>query len=115
MTPTISRTFTTYDMQIVRLYVDEAGAPCMEPLEEWSEEVVGVLGNRAARKLAVTHHGGRLPSGCQVVATPVRADVYAMPAEQFKAMGTLVSTTLPDEAMDALSNLLEDDSDTKEL
>ena len=90
MTPTISRTFTTYEMRIVRLYVSPDGVPAMEDVcEPWHEEVVGVLGDRAARKLAVTNNGGRLATGCTVVYTPVSSHVYTMPVEEFKAAATL--------------------------
>ena len=107
MTNTITRTFGTYHLTIVRLYLKD-GTPCMEPLEEWDEEVVGVMSARAARKLAVTHHGGRLPTGCSVSFDLVSQDVYAMPVEQFKATATLVSTSLPEEGMEALADMLEE-------
>lgn len=90
MTPTISRTFTTYEMRIVRLYVSPDGVPSMEDAcDPWHEEVVGALGDRAARKLAVAHNGGRLAPGCTVVYTPVSSNVYTMPVEQFKSAATL--------------------------
>lgn len=92
MTSTISRRFTTYTMSIVQLYVDASGTPAMAVVEEWDEEVVGLLSERSARKLAVTHHGGRLPSGCTVTYNPVRADLYQMDAVAFKAAATLVSS-----------------------
>lgn len=108
MTNTITRTFITYHLTIVHLYLKD-GTPCMEPLEEWDEEVVGVMSARAARKLAVTHHGGRLPTGCNVTYELLSQDVYSMPVEQFKATGTLISTSLPDEDMEALAGMLEDE------
>ncbi len=108
MTNTITRTFSKYHLTIVHLYLKD-GAPCMEPLEEWDEEVVGVMSNRAARRLAVTRHGGRLPSGCSVTYDLISQDVYAMPVEQFKATGTLISTSLPGEGMEALADMLEDE------
>ena len=92
MTSTISRRVTTYAMAIVHLYVDASGTPAMEVVEEWDEKVVGLLSERSARKLAVTHHGGRLPSGCTVTYNPVRADIYQMDADAFKAAATLVSS-----------------------
>lgn len=107
MTNTITRTFSTYHLTIVHLYLKD-GVPCMESLEEWDEEVVGVMSARAARKLAVTHHGGRLPTGCSVSFELISQDVYAMPVEQFKATGTLVSTALPGEGMEALADMLEE-------
>ena len=114
MTNTITRTFSTYHLTIVRLYLKD-GAPQMEPLDEWDEEVVGVMSARAARKLAVTHHGGRLPAGCNVTYDLLSQDVYAMPVEQFKASATLVSTVLPDEGMDALADMLEDTAADDEI
>ena len=107
MTNTITRTFSRYRLTIVHLYLKD-GVPCMEPLDEWDEEVVGVMSARAARKLAVTHHGGRLPAGCSVTYDLLSQDVYAMPVDQFKATATLVSTALPDEDMEALADMLEE-------
>lgn len=107
MTNTITRTFSTYRLSIVHLYLKD-GAPCMETLEEWDEEVVGVMSNRAARKLAVTYYGGRLPAGCSVNYDLLSQDVYAMPVEQFKATGTLISTSLPCEGMEALADMHEE-------
>lgn len=92
MTNTITRTFSTYHLTIVHLYLKD-GTPCMEPLEEWDEEVVGVMSARAARKLAVTHYGGRLPTGCSVTYDLLSQDVYAMPVEQFKSLATHLSSS----------------------
>lgn len=92
MTNTITRTFSTYHLTIVHLYLKD-GSPCMEPIEEWDEEVVGVMSARAARKLAVTHHGGRLPTGCSVTYELLSQDVYAMPVDQFKALATHLSAS----------------------
>lgn len=114
MTNTITRTFSTYHLSIIRLYLKD-GAPCVEPLEEWDEEVVGVMSNRAARKLAVTHHGGRLPAGCSVSFELISQDVYAMPVEQFKSMGTLVSTSIPDGDMEALADMHEETDAEEEI